>query len=98
MDKAQAIKLWDSIDALIDAKVELAGEGNSGEFHNDEEEEKLVAEADNAFEALIETFYQATGFYPFWDDDFRPSRNPHINGEGSWVLLDKKPVAKWEIR
>lgn len=65
--------LWHSIMNHSEASAELAGEGNSGEFHDENEEKKLKKQRDDAEVALIDKFAAVTGYRPVF------VKNPHPN-------------------
>ncbi len=58
--------LWASIINYADAANELGAEGNSGEFHNSEEEKRLVKEWENSLDKLIIEFSKNTGYVPVY--------------------------------
>jgi len=80
--KEAAERLILSIERYAMSVGELMEEGNSGEFHNKEEELRLQAEALASRVVLIGAFTHATGWVP----EFVPPSLSN-NFEGSWVLL-----------
>ena len=64
MKKDKAQKLWRAIENYSDAKSELSGEGNSGEFHNAIEANQMQKEVVEATKRLIYIFAKITGWKP----------------------------------
>jgi hypothetical protein len=73
--------LWDSIIEYSEASNELGGEGNSGEFHDSREEEKLRKIFKEKQDILVKNFADLTGYRPVWV----PGKEELIT-----VLVDKK--------
>ena len=59
-----AEELWDSIINFSWNLAFVEGEGNSGEFSDAEELEKIREDLDRSEKSLIEKFAQATGWRP----------------------------------
>lgn len=73
MDKQAAQNLWRDILAFAAAEGECQGEGNSGEFTDETERERLDKEFIKAFAVMRESFVEATGWQPIirrGDDTF----------------------------
>lgn len=59
-------ELWNSIIEFANASMELGGQGNSGEFHDDKEEKSLSEILNNKEQTLINNFSKFTGYTPFF--------------------------------
>ncbi len=64
MKKNDAEKLWGSIISYSYWVGELMGEGNSGEFSNVKESNRIVKAFTTAEEKLINDFSETTGWFP----------------------------------
>lgn len=64
MSKKNATILWNAIAAYAEAMMASGSEGNSGEFHDDKEEERLEKALEEAKKNLIEIFAKRTGWKP----------------------------------
>ncbi len=64
MKQDKALQLWLAIRAFADAAEELGGEGNSGEFHDWREFNRLSKEREQKERELIELFCDATKWAP----------------------------------
>ncbi len=89
MEIEKAKNLFRSIIEFAECSNALGGEGNSGEFHDESEARKLAMEAKKSKENLIETFYEATGFFPievelFYTLTDRPKTK--ISYESNWIF------------
>ena len=60
----QAENLWAAILAFADASCGVAGEGNSGEFHNPDDAKQFVKDRTDSLQKLIEEFHSLTGYKP----------------------------------
>lgn len=56
--------LWYSITDYSDTSHKLGSQGNSGEFHDDSEEQRISDELGVVQAKLIENFKEVTGFKP----------------------------------
>ena len=70
----KATNLWKAIVKYANAHGEVEGHGNSGEFHNSNQHEKLQKEEDEALTKLRFEFFNLTDFMP------------HQNDDGDWYL------------
>jgi len=56
--------LWEAIRNYGLAQYDMGGEGNSGEFHDDREEQRLMKNLEIEEKNLIEKFSEVTGYLP----------------------------------
>lgn len=63
MDRKAAKNLLDATIHFVTAAEDLAAEGNSGEFYNRKEAEKLNNKLSEAEQKFQKAFYAATGYY-----------------------------------
>lgn len=77
----QVSDLWYSIIKYADAASECGSEGNSGEFHNDKEEEELGKVFSKAEEVLLSNFAASTGFEPHF---VKHHNYVYIGNSGHW--------------
>lgn len=81
--------LWNSIFKTIQCSFIFGAEGNSGEFHNKEEENELIEELIKCYEQLTQEFFKLTGFLPVWESVYE-EWPIHMLNEGHWNLIIPK--------
>lgn len=87
LNKEDALLLWNSVLYFADGIGELYAEGNSGEFHDDEEEKRLFAEMEQSLTNLMGEFERTTGWMPVYRGDKEDMRE--ILNVKKWGLIPK---------
>ena len=72
------IELWKAILDFADARGEVDGQGNSGEFHDYANEATALRHYWKSLEELRFAFHKQTGFLPVFVDQ----RGVHLDGSG----------------
>lgn len=102
MTKQAAVELWKQILAFKTASEEVGGEGNSGEFYDEQEEKRVIEEFEKAFFNIREAFIAATGYIPIirangkamhflgWNGLFHEARN----AQGDYANIYRKQYDK----
>jgi hypothetical protein len=65
MDRYEARSLWTKIIEFSEAIGEVMGEGNSGEFHDDNRKVGYEKDALRSAHMLAKDFHSKTGFHPY---------------------------------
>lgn len=87
MDRKAAKNLLDATIHFVTAAEDLAAEGNSGEFHNRKEAEKLNNKLTEAEQEFQKAFYAATGYYAVKQINAK-------TGEIKWLIsVNNRPVS-----
>jgi len=87
MTQEQARQLWIELIHFAAVSADLAGEGNSGEFHDAEQAEYLEKCHRNQFKNLKSKFEEATGYVVSQTGDYQfPFETNMFPKEDEWVI------------
>jgi hypothetical protein len=87
MNKGDAQDLWASVLGFAAAVGEVRGEGNSGEFHNDQYALEAKQELTVATQTLVMRFWKATNYQPVFQGEDADEADAK-----SWTLVRRKPI------
>jgi hypothetical protein len=75
MNAEAALEFWLKIDAYADAWGEVQVEGNSGEFSDNDEIERVNTEFQAAQDAMIASFKDVIGYMPVYTEVMWPGKS-----------------------
>jgi len=98
MNKFEAQTLWDAIEAYASSSCELGAEGNSGEFHDDDDEKRLIENLHGRRTTMVHIFFGLTGFRPVlaWSGEPICARHYRERQRAKWELTGiRRCIMEW---
>jgi hypothetical protein len=93
MQRKDAENLWNAIIDFAGATGEMCGEGNSGEFHDENDARAIQRELNTAEFILISIFSNNTGWLPTF---FEGTPEKCWNDQ-KWVLKKRKIITRRQL-